>query len=218
MANPRDELPIMTVQLHDFTSTRRDTANTLRRCQLPKVKLKLKVSAPSPVKGPVSAVMRDVEDEDPELELAAEDRRRSPSCVLMIFRVSLYHSLLFLNRHFRLLRTCRLLRRLHITLQPPLLPFPPHLNNNHNNRFSYNHHNVPPEPLNGHLTSRVRVRHLAIRTNDTSASRGGIRWGVMFSRLHPLMHANPANDLEPMNDEDADTPELSVPDSPCFTQ
>ena len=110
-------------------------------------------------------------------------RRRSPSRVLVIFRVSLCHCLLFLNRHFR---------RLHPTLlPPPLVPLVPHHNHNHN------HHNVPPDPPNAHLTSRVRVRRLAIRTNDTSLSeggisgRGGIRRGVMFSWFHlPKAHTH----------------------------
>ena len=110
-------------------------------------------------------------------------QRRSPSRVLGISRVSLYHCL---DHHFRLLH---LLRYLHPTLPPPLLllpRLPPHLSHS----FSYNHHNVPPDPPNAHSTSRVQVRRLAIRTNDTSlngggiSGRGGIRRGVMFSWLH----------------------------------
>ena len=109
-------------------------------------------------------------------------QRRSPSRVLVISRVSLYHCL---DHPFR---RC-LLRYLHPTLPPPLLlpRLPPHLNNL---SFSYNHHNVPPDPPNAHSTSRVRVRRLAIRTNDISLSGGGIsgregiRRGVMCSWLH----------------------------------
>ena len=109
-------------------------------------------------------------------------RRRSPSRVLGISRVNLRHCL---DHHFR---RC-LLRYLHPTLPPPLLlpRLPPHLNNH---SFSYNHHNVPPDPPNAHSTSRVRVRPLVIRTNDSSlkgggiSGRGGIRRGVMCSWLH----------------------------------
>ena len=108
-------------------------------------------------------------------------RRRSPSRVLGISRVSPCHCL---DHPFR---RCPL-RCLHPTLPPLLLlpRLPPHLNHS----FSYNHHNVPPDPPNAHSTSRARVRRLAIRTNDSSlngggiSGRGGIRRGVMCSWLH----------------------------------
>lgn len=115
-------------------------------------------------------------------------RRRSPSLVLVVSRVSLCHRvLLFLNR----------LRRLHPILPPPPPPppplLPPHLKHNHSS--NYNHPNEPRDPRNAHSTSRVLVRVLAIPTTDTSLKGGGISGrggilgrGVMFSWLHHQPH------------------------------